>query len=68
MVEQPNCIRCQHYYITYEPRHPYGCRAMGFKSRRKPAMVVFDNSGMICQLFSPKKKNEKNGSGTKRFA
>jgi hypothetical protein len=34
---------------------PYGCRAMGFKSKKNPAQVVFENSGLECQIFVAKK-------------
>ncbi len=39
-VIYPNCLDCVHYFITYDARRPYGCRAMGFKSRHNPAQVV----------------------------
>jgi hypothetical protein len=55
----PNCLKCIHYYITYEPSMPYGCRAMKFKSARKPTQVVFSSSGMHCQLFALKKDDKK---------
>jgi hypothetical protein len=48
------CVKCRHYLITWEPRQPYGCRAHGFKSPKSPAIVVFESSGMECQLFEPK--------------
>lgn len=57
---QLNCFLCLHFFITYEPAHPYGCRAMGFKSTRQPSEVVFSSSGMSCQMFkakAPKKNN-----------
>ena len=53
--ERPNCLACLHFYITYEPGLPYGCRALGFKSLQYPAMVVFASSGIHCQAFSAKK-------------
>jgi len=53
------CTKCIHYYITYDPERPYGCNAMGFKSRISPAQVVYTDSGIICQLYT-----EKNKSGT----
>lgn len=53
-AKEPNCFKCRHFYITHEPTHPYGCQAMGFKSRQVPSRVVRQNSGMECQLFSPK--------------
>ena len=52
--KRSNCMGCQHFYITYETSHPYGCRAMAFKSKEMPNSVVFASSGMQCQLFSPK--------------
>jgi hypothetical protein len=48
---QPNCNLCRHFFITYEPAHPYGCRAMGFKASRQPCETVFASSGMPCQMF-----------------
>ncbi|MFA6464598.1 MAG: uracil-DNA glycosylase [Desulfurivibrionaceae bacterium] len=54
-TERPNCLACRHFYITYEPAHPYGCRALEFKSLQYPAIVVFASSGIHCQLFSAKK-------------
>jgi hypothetical protein len=34
---------------------------MGFKSKKNPARVVFESSGLECQLFESKKQ----GSGPK---
>lgn len=48
------CHSCVHFYITYDKSFPYGCRAMGFKSRVIPSREVFSNSGMECQMFSRK--------------
>jgi len=59
----PHCLKCIHYFITHDPVAPYGCRALGFKSRTIPARVVYESSGMHCQLFSLKKR-QKDGSGT----
>jgi hypothetical protein len=47
-----HCFSCRHFYITYDPRFPYGCRAVGFKSRGVPAAEVRANSGMDCQFFA----------------
>jgi len=48
------CLACRHFYITYEPSHPYGCRALGFKSKEMPHRVVYASSGMECQSFVKK--------------
>ena len=51
------CHKCQHYYITWDPQQPHGCKGMGFKSRRVPIWAVRRYShGMDCQLYRPKKK------------
>ncbi len=57
-----NCFSCEHFFITYEAKFPYGCRVMGFKSVRMPAIDVFSNSEMDCNLFTLKKRMKKNKS------
>ncbi|MGC9328402.1 MAG: uracil-DNA glycosylase [Candidatus Hinthialibacter sp.] len=49
-----NCRNCVHFYITWDKHFPYGCRIMGFKTRRLPCLTVYENSGMECQSFQPK--------------
>jgi hypothetical protein len=48
------CGDCTHYYVTWDKDFPYGCKAMGFKSRTCPAQEVRNASGMDCQLFERK--------------
>lgn len=50
-----NCLACRHFYITYEPNHPYGCRALSFKAKEMPSRVVYASSGIECQSFAQKK-------------
>jgi hypothetical protein len=54
-----NCFDCEHFYITYENKFPYGCRAIGFKSVRMPSLDVFANSEMDCNLFTLKERMKK---------
>ncbi len=54
-----NCIKCRHYYITWDKNFPHGCRAMGFKCREMPSTVVKKSSEIECLLFE--KKPEKDG-------
>ena len=50
-----DCHRCEYYYVTWEERTPHGCRAMGFKSRRLPSLVVRETTpGMDCLKFKRK--------------
>ncbi|MGE5855930.1 MAG: uracil-DNA glycosylase [Syntrophaceae bacterium] len=43
-----NCFECRHFFVTHEPFHPYGCRAMGFKARELPCAAVLHSSGEPC--------------------
>ncbi|MDR1167193.1 MAG: uracil-DNA glycosylase [Deltaproteobacteria bacterium] len=52
----PSCRACAHYYITWEPSHPHGCRALSFKSQYLPSVEVRRNSGSECRYFDPKKR------------
>ncbi len=49
-----SCQRCRFYKVTWDQNLPYGCVAHGFKSRKNPALAVYESSGMQCQLFSLK--------------
>ena len=51
----PNCLLCLHYHITWDASFPYGCRAMDFKSRRKPQLDVQESSGTPCLRFVPRR-------------
>lgn len=51
---QPNCYRCAAFFITHDAAFPYGCRAMGFRSRRFPCLEVLATSGEVCRSYIPK--------------
>lgn len=59
-----DCRRCTHYFVTWDPRFPHGCRRMGFKSRMTPieevrrAMPGHDE----CLLFHAKARRHAHGS------
>ena len=48
------CYKCRYYQVTWDVHKPYGCRAHGFKTHRNPALIVYESSGMECQLFEMK--------------
>lgn len=50
----PNCRGCVSFEITWDFTFPYGCKAMGFKTRKIPSMEVYEASGIHCQMFQPK--------------
>ena len=47
-----NCRGCSHFFVTYEPRNPWGCRQFGFKGKNLPAQIVYQSTGMQCAYFS----------------
>jgi len=50
------CHKCRHYYVTWEPKFPHGCRIMGFKSRQMPVVEVRRAMhGKDCLYFEVKK-------------
>ncbi|NPV05414.1 MAG: uracil-DNA glycosylase [Syntrophaceae bacterium] len=49
-----SCFECRHFFITHEPAWPYGCKAMGFKSREMPSDAVLRNSGEPCLCREPR--------------
>lgn len=50
------CLECRHYYITWDPSFPYGCRAFRFKSATMPYLEVISASQIECLKFEPRKK------------
>ncbi|MEA1968337.1 MAG: uracil-DNA glycosylase [Thermodesulfobacteriota bacterium] len=55
-----NCHKCCHYYVTWDPDYPCGCRAMGFKGKQLPSSVVLKSTGEACMMFKRKvTKNHK---------
>ena len=58
VTEIPQCIQCIHYFISHDPDKPYGCRAMAFKCRINPARLVYQSSGIACQLYTQKKRGK----------
>jgi len=50
------CHQCIHYYVTWDPQFPHGCRIMEFKSQQMPNIEVRRTMhGKGCLLFEVKK-------------
>jgi hypothetical protein len=52
--ESGDCFKCRHFYITWDKFFPYGCKAMGFKSKEISSAVVQQSSGTKCLYFEKK--------------
>ncbi len=50
----PNCWQCRHFAVSWDPRLPYLCKLMGFKSRAMPALEVLRADGVGCRGFAAK--------------
>ena len=46
------CHGCRYFFITHEPRRPYGCRKFGFKGKMLPAKTVIEATGTQCAYRS----------------
>ncbi len=57
-VKRPKCLECRHYYVTYEPSFPHGCRLFQMRSRMLPSIEVERNSGRPCQGYEAKRPDE----------
>lgn len=53
-----NCFQCTHFYVTWDPVNPRGCRAHGMKCKPVPSVIVKRASGVDCMYFQPKQKGE----------
>jgi hypothetical protein len=52
--KNPDCWACQHFKITHDRKRPYGCGAMGFKSKVLPCIEVIRVHGSHCLSFLAK--------------
>ena len=54
VAERPDCWKCQYFAVSWDPKLPYLCKLMGFKSRCLPALEVIRVDGKPCVGFAPK--------------
>ena len=52
----PACIKCEHYYVTYDKHYPRGCRLFEIKSRMAPTFAVLKSTGVHCPAFALKQR------------
>jgi len=55
-VKAPDCLKCRHFYVTWDKRFPRGCSAFGVKTQGMPSAAVFRSTGRHCPAFSPSPK------------
>lgn len=62
-MSKPNCSQCRHYYITWKPQTPNGCRRYGIQCNGSPSTIIASAGLGDCQGFEPKKKKEEESKG-----
>jgi hypothetical protein len=60
---KPNCTSCKHFYVTWDPKIPNGCRAYGIQSKDLPSRIVASAGMGDCQGYEAKKKPETKKDG-----
>jgi hypothetical protein len=62
-MANPNCLKCKHYFVTWNQYTPHGCRRYGIQSRQLPSLVVVSAGSGECQGFEEKKRPEEKKTG-----
>lgn len=58
-MSKPNCTQCKHFYITWNPKTPNGCRRYGIECKDKPSAIVAMAGMGECQGFLEKRRAQK---------
>jgi hypothetical protein len=58
-MDKPNCRKCRHFLITWNPKSPHGCRKYGIQTKDEPSKIIAMAGMGECQGFESKiNKNE----------
>jgi hypothetical protein len=57
-TQRVDCMKCRHFYVTWDTKFPKGCKAFGFKSQTMPSITVLSSSGKPCMNFELKGKSQ----------
>jgi hypothetical protein len=49
--QPPNCLKCRHFHVSWDPKFPRACRVFGVKSRDLPSRAVYSATGRHCPAF-----------------
>lgn len=50
----PDCLKCAHFKVSWDPRFPRSCSVFGIKCAGYPSTEVFRATGKHCPAFSLK--------------
>ena len=58
-MKNPDCFKCEHFYITLDESHPRACKVFNIKGRGIPSVEVKYFTGHVCPVFKKKKVDKK---------
>ncbi len=47
----PDCLKCVHFKVSWDPAFPRTCTVFGIKSRNLPSVEVYRATGRHCPAF-----------------
>ncbi len=56
-MDKVNCFKCKHFFSTWNPKFPRGCKAYGFKGKEMPSDFILRTTGISCMQFEWKVKD-----------
>ena len=63
----PDCLKCRHFRVTWEPAFPRACALFGIKCRNLPSMEIFLSNGKHCFAFEAKAEEAEPSSPDKNL-
>ena len=55
-----SCMKCIHYFSTFDPTRPRGCKLYGMKTAQFPNILVKKETGKECLGFQERAKAKSN--------
>lgn len=53
-----SCMKCIHYFSTYDPKAPRGCRLFAIASSKFPAQIVLQQTGSECDALETRQERQ----------
>ncbi len=52
-----SCMKCKHYFTTFDPALPRGCKLYGMRTVQFPNLLVKRETGSDCMGFEERKRS-----------
>ena len=57
--DRVDCLQCEHFIVSWDPKFPRGCKLYGFKTMGYPSVEVVKATGEDCIGFVKKSVKKK---------